>query len=209
MRASKCTMNPSVAQFRLCRGDGSGDRRSPRRQSLGVPAHPYTTPLPSPLREKGGNAGGGRRPRVETCNERVRCAIAALPTLWRWGPEVSTAADASGGRVYPSLCLPGTSLLVGNDAGKTIILEPGDRYAPVGSGTLPGGSGGTPTFSGRRMYVRGGEFLYCVAGPEADPAVPIPGGPRALRHAGGRGEEGGARPFTSCASSRTARAPGI
>ena len=33
-------------------------------------------------------------PCVETCNERVRWALAVLPALWRRGPEVSTAAIA-------------------------------------------------------------------------------------------------------------------
>jgi outer membrane protein assembly factor BamB len=79
--------------------------------------------------------------------------------------EFAPAADARGASVYPSLCLPGNVLLVGNDAGKTIVLEPGDQGAVVGAGALSGGSGGTPTFSGRRMFMRGGAFLYCIAAP--------------------------------------------
>ena len=79
--------------------------------------------------------------------------------------EFTAATDAGRASVYPSLCLPGKVLLVGNDAGRTIALEPGDGGALVGSGSLPGGSGGTPTFSGRRMFARGGGFLYCLAAP--------------------------------------------
>jgi len=37
-RAPKRAMNKSAAQLRLCRHCGGGDRRSARRQSLGVPA---------------------------------------------------------------------------------------------------------------------------------------------------------------------------
>jgi len=66
-------MNASVAQLRLCRRYGGGDPRSPRRQPLGVPAHPSC---------------------VETRNEHVRCAIAALPRRWERGPEVFAAAIA-------------------------------------------------------------------------------------------------------------------
>ena len=62
----------------------------------------------------------------------------------------------------PSLCLAGKHLFLGNDAGETMLLEPGDRGTVVGMNTLPGGSGGTPTFRGHRMFVRGGERLYCV-----------------------------------------------
>ncbi len=71
----------------------------------------------------------------------------------------------NGASVYPSLCLPGRNIFISNDAGETIILEPGDQGLVIGSGSLPGGSGGTPTFSGRRMLTRGGKFLYCLAAP--------------------------------------------
>jgi hypothetical protein len=67
--------------------------------------------------------------------------------------------------VYPSVCLAGKHLFVGNDAGESLIIEPGDKGAVVGTAALPGGSGGTPTFTGKRMFVRGGKILYCI-GPE-------------------------------------------
>ena len=79
--------------------------------------------------------------------------------------EFAPATEGGSSSVYPSLSLPGKILVVGNDAGKTVVLEPGDQGALIGSGSLPGGSGGTPTFSGRRMYVRGGGKLYCLAAP--------------------------------------------
>jgi outer membrane protein assembly factor BamB len=79
--------------------------------------------------------------------------------------EFTPATDSGGASVYPSLCLPGRTIFVGNDAGKTIVLEPGDGGVLVGSGSLPGGSGGTSTFSGRRMFARGGGILYCLAAP--------------------------------------------
>jgi hypothetical protein len=39
---------------------------------------------------------------------------------------------------------------------------PADQGTVVGANSLPGGSGATPMFSGKRVFVRGGEFLYCV-----------------------------------------------
>jgi len=76
--------------------------------------------------------------------------------------ELAPAGRRDGPNVYPSPCLAGRHLFVGNDAGETVLLEPGDQGAAVGSGSLPGGSGATPAFSGKRMSVRGGKLLYCV-----------------------------------------------
>jgi outer membrane protein assembly factor BamB len=78
---------------------------------------------------------------------------------------LAPAAGAGGASVYPSLCLAGEHLFVGNDAGQMIVLQPGDQGVAVGGGALPGGSGGTPVFSGRRLFLRGGKFLYCLAAP--------------------------------------------
>ncbi len=79
--------------------------------------------------------------------------------------ELVGSAGADTANMYPSLCLAGKDLWVGNDAGAMLRLEPGDRGVVVGSGSLPGGSGATPTFSGRRAWVRGGKFVYCLAAP--------------------------------------------
>jgi len=79
--------------------------------------------------------------------------------------DLAPAARADGASVYPSPCLAGKHLFIGNDAGETTILEPADQGVAIGSGLLPRGSGGTPTFSGRRMFVRGGKLLYCLSAP--------------------------------------------
>ena len=78
---------------------------------------------------------------------------------------LAPATGGEGASVYPSPCLAGNRLFIGNDAGDTVVLEPGDQDVAVGSGSLPGGSGATPAFSGRRMFVRGGKLLYCLAAP--------------------------------------------
>ena len=79
--------------------------------------------------------------------------------------EFPPSTRSDGASVYPSPCLAGKHLFVGNDAGRTVILEPGSEGTAIGSGSLPGGSGGTPAFSGRRIFVRGGKLLYCLAAP--------------------------------------------
>jgi outer membrane protein assembly factor BamB len=79
--------------------------------------------------------------------------------------DLAPATRADGASVYPSPCLAGKHLFIGNDAGETIVLEPGGEGVAIGSGSLPVGSGGTPTFSGGRMFVRGGKLLYCLAAP--------------------------------------------
>ncbi len=67
--------------------------------------------------------------------------------------------------VYPSPCLAGTSLFIGNDAGETLIVQPSEQSAVVALSSLPHGSGATPTFSGHRMFIRGGKLLYCISAP--------------------------------------------
>ena len=64
--------------------------------------------------------------------------------------------------VYPSLTLAGKYLYVSNDAGDTLVLEPGREYKVLKHNDLGEGSGGTPVFAGKRMYARGGVNLYCV-----------------------------------------------
>ncbi|MBE3070060.1 MAG: PQQ-like beta-propeller repeat protein [Planctomycetes bacterium] len=75
---------------------------------------------------------------------------------------LSPAGGPGAPNVYPSICLAGKRLLVSNDAGEAVFIEPGDKGALVGEGTLPAGCGATPTFTGGRVFVRGGEVLYCL-----------------------------------------------
>lgn len=83
-------------------------------------------------------------------------------TLLRRTLELPPAGDRDPPNVYPSLCLAGGRLLIANDAGDAILLQPGAKAAPGGPNSLPAGSGATAAFRGRRMFVRGGKFLYCI-----------------------------------------------
>jgi hypothetical protein len=77
----------------------------------------------------------------------------------------ASAERAEGANVYPSLCLAGKHLFANNDAGDTLFLEPGDQGAIVGTNSLPRGSGATPAFSGKRIFIRGDKLIYCIDGP--------------------------------------------
>ena len=83
-------------------------------------------------------------------------------TLLKKTLDLPPAGRNDSPNIYPSVCLAGKHLLVGNDAGETALMEPGEDGKVVGTSTLPAGSGSTPVFSGARMFVRGGSFLYCV-----------------------------------------------
>jgi hypothetical protein len=76
--------------------------------------------------------------------------------------DLPPAGRSESPNVYPSVCLAGKHLFVGNDAGEAVVIEPGEKGAVVGTNALPAGSGSTPVFDGTRMFVRGGAFLYCV-----------------------------------------------
>jgi outer membrane protein assembly factor BamB len=65
--------------------------------------------------------------------------------------------------LYPSLALAGGRLYVGNDQGEMLVLEPGNAYKELGHNRLPEGSAASPVFSGPRLFLRGGEYLYCFS----------------------------------------------
>lgn len=79
--------------------------------------------------------------------------------------EIPTRGSPPGmphANVYPSLTLAGKWLYVSNDAGDTLVLEPGREYKVLKHNDLGEGSGGTPVFVGKRVYARGGANLYCI-----------------------------------------------
>lgn len=64
--------------------------------------------------------------------------------------------------MYPSLNIAGPNLYLSNDAGETLVLVPGKEYKEIHKNKLPEGSGGTPAFAGRCIFVRDGENLFCL-----------------------------------------------
>ncbi len=76
--------------------------------------------------------------------------------------EVVYAEDLRlGGTAYPSIAYAGGYLFISSDNGKTMVVEPGREFKPVGTNQLdPFRS--TPLFLGDRIYIRALEHLYCI-----------------------------------------------
>ena len=105
---------------------------------------------------------GGRLYAVDRAANYLVLDAATGKTLLAKTLDLPPAGGDGRPNVYPSLCLAGRHLFVGNDAGDTLVLEPDDQGTARGTHSIPGGSGATPTFSGRRMFLRSGNFLYCI-----------------------------------------------
>ena len=65
--------------------------------------------------------------------------------------------------LYPSLALAGNRLYVLNDLGEALVLEPGREYKELKRCRLGEGHGAAPIFDGKRLYLRSGQNLYCIA----------------------------------------------
>jgi outer membrane protein assembly factor BamB len=79
--------------------------------------------------------------------------------------ELPAAEPDSKSSVYSSPCLAGQRLFISDESGQTVVLEATNKDTAIIKNALPAGSGGTSTFSGNRMFTRGGEFLYCLTPP--------------------------------------------
>jgi len=64
--------------------------------------------------------------------------------------------------IYPSPSIAGGRLYLSNDVGETLVIEPGKEYKEIKKNKLLEGSGGTPAFSGKCIFVRDGENLFCL-----------------------------------------------
>jgi outer membrane protein assembly factor BamB len=105
--------------------------------------------------------------RIYTVDRAAACYVidaATGKTLLKKLLDLPPAGRADGPNIYPSLCLAGGRLFVGNDAGSALLLPLGDPGAAAAANSLPAGSGATPAFCGTRMFLRGGKLLYCIGG---------------------------------------------
>jgi outer membrane protein assembly factor BamB len=84
---------------------------------------------------------------------------------WQKEIEIGSQSGKPGvesSNVYPSLTLCGKYLLLGNDIGQTLILEPGKEYKEVARGSIDKGSPACPVPDGNVLYLRGATKLYCI-----------------------------------------------
>jgi outer membrane protein assembly factor BamB len=72
--------------------------------------------------------------------------------------------EAGADTVYASLTLAGKHLFLCSNPGEIVVLEATREAKLVARNKLKDGSGSTPVFSGREIYLRDGEFL-CSIGP--------------------------------------------
>ncbi len=68
----------------------------------------------------------------------------------------------AGPLVYASLTLAGKHLFLSSNKGETVVLEATREARLVGRNRLPAGSGASPVFSGKDLFLRGGDKLYCI-----------------------------------------------
>jgi outer membrane protein assembly factor BamB len=63
---------------------------------------------------------------------------------------------------YSSLTLAGKYLFLDSNKGEMVVLEATREAKLISTNSLPGGTGASPVFSGKDMFVRAGERLLCI-----------------------------------------------
>jgi hypothetical protein len=66
------------------------------------------------------------------------------------------------GRLDPSLALAGGKLFVSDNRGATLLVEPGRKFKSLGQNELKEELSSSPTFDGKRVYIRTEENLFCL-----------------------------------------------
>ncbi len=70
--------------------------------------------------------------------------------------------DRATPEVYASLALAGQYLFLNSTRGETVVLEATAQAREVARNSLPAGTGASPVFSGKHIFVRDGGKLLCV-----------------------------------------------
>jgi len=100
-------------------------------------------------------------------NEGVLYALdlATGKVLYQHAVEIRSASGEPGtepANLYPSLTLVGKHLLVSNDVGESLVLEPGKEYRALGQNFLDQGCAASPVPDGEFLFLRAGPMLYCI-----------------------------------------------
>jgi len=140
---------------------------------------PSSSPKPPPTRSRPRNSGSKispanstprhhspgphlhRQPQRRAFRHRRRHRQDPLETNARTPPRRPNRSP----NIYPSLCLAGKYLVIGNDAGDTALFEPAENPTPLATNDLPPGSGSTPIFTAHQIFTRSGKFLICISAP--------------------------------------------
>lgn len=77
------------------------------------------------------------------------------------GRELFEGSDA-GPVAYASLTLAGKYLFFTSNKGEAVVLEATREAKEVARNRLPAGSGASPVFSGKDLFLRAGDRLYCI-----------------------------------------------
>ena len=64
--------------------------------------------------------------------------------------------------IYGSPTLAGKYVFINNTSGETLVIEAAREYKEVRLNSLGEGSGSAPIFDGKRMFMRGGDKIYCI-----------------------------------------------
>ena len=80
-------------------------------------------------------------------------------------PMPAGRLGAVGANLYASLALAGNHLFLCTDLGDTLVLAPGRQFKELKRNHLGEGHGGSPAFVGKFIYLRSGQYLYCIGEP--------------------------------------------
>ncbi len=77
-------------------------------------------------------------------------------------PLINARSLFEDGGGYASLTLAGKYLFLNSNGGEMVMLEATREAPAISHNRLKEGTGSTPVFSGKSMFIRDGETLYCI-----------------------------------------------
>jgi hypothetical protein len=77
-------------------------------------------------------------------------------------PAGGNAKELTEAKVYPSVTVAGKYVYLSNDHGQTFVLDASNTLKEIQRNRLPEGSGASLFFDGPDVFIRGGDYLYCV-----------------------------------------------
>lgn len=78
------------------------------------------------------------------------------------GRKLFENENTGGPTAYSSLTLAGQYLFLNSNKGETVVLEATRETRLISRNKLPGGTGSSPVFSGKEIFMRDGDRLLCI-----------------------------------------------